>query len=215
MSYQTEEEQVQAIKNWWAENGRSIVLGVGLALVMIFGWRWWQSSQQENQEMASDRYQQLLEAFINGVDDERNAATAIFLGDELKDNFGGTEYASFAALLMARMAVEQGDLEGAETELAWVIEHSRSDNLKQIAQLRQARVIGALGRQEEALAIIETTEPHSDASWEEVRGDLLVSLGRLDEARTAYANALAVTPPGQVRPYLEMKVADLTGPEEN
>ena len=36
-SYRTEEEQVEALKRWWDENGRSTMTAVVLALVAGFG----------------------------------------------------------------------------------------------------------------------------------------------------------------------------------
>ena len=37
--YKTEEEQVEAIKKWWQENGMSIIAGVVIGITAIFGWR--------------------------------------------------------------------------------------------------------------------------------------------------------------------------------
>ena len=37
--YRTEEEQVEALKKWWEENGRSTVVAVIVALGLGFGWQ--------------------------------------------------------------------------------------------------------------------------------------------------------------------------------
>ena len=37
--YNTEEEQVEAIKKWWNENGKSIITGIIIGVIAIFGWR--------------------------------------------------------------------------------------------------------------------------------------------------------------------------------
>ncbi|HNE26955.1 MAG TPA: tetratricopeptide repeat protein, partial [Pseudomonadales bacterium] len=60
--YRTEEEQIELIKKWWRENGRSTVVGVGVALVLFFGWMQWQAYQKKNIEAASDLFQQMLTA---------------------------------------------------------------------------------------------------------------------------------------------------------
>ena len=52
MEYETEEQQVEALKEWWAENGRAIIAGVVLGGVVIGGWGWWQS-HRENQAVAA------------------------------------------------------------------------------------------------------------------------------------------------------------------
>ena len=37
----TEEEQVEALKSWWKENGKSLIMGVVIAVAAVFGWRGW------------------------------------------------------------------------------------------------------------------------------------------------------------------------------
>ena len=44
--YETEEEQIEALKDWWRENGNSLLIGVAVALVAVFGFRGWQTSVQ-------------------------------------------------------------------------------------------------------------------------------------------------------------------------
>lgn len=39
MEHRTEEEQVAALKQWWKDNGNSLIIGVGLALAVVFGWK--------------------------------------------------------------------------------------------------------------------------------------------------------------------------------
>ena len=40
-AYLEEEEQIEAIRNWWKENGRSVIAGAVLGLAAIFGWQGW------------------------------------------------------------------------------------------------------------------------------------------------------------------------------
>ena len=50
--YLTEEEQVEAFKNWWAENGLRL-LAVGVLIIGgYFGWQGWEKSQAEKAEKA-------------------------------------------------------------------------------------------------------------------------------------------------------------------
>jgi hypothetical protein len=50
------------------------------------------------------------------------------------------------------------------------------------------------------------------SSWEEVKGDVYLSMGRMDEAREAYQLAVSSLSQEGSRPYLDMKLADLTFP---
>ena len=118
--YRTEEEQVEALRNWWKENGRSIIAAIIIALSASFAWQAWQSSQEDQQENASALYQAVLRA-IDGGDGSVEVQTGIATAEQLKQNFDGTTYAQFAALHLAALAVDRGDLPEAEDELRWVL----------------------------------------------------------------------------------------------
>ena len=36
MAYGSDEEQVEALKKWWNENGSSMLMGVGVVLILLF-----------------------------------------------------------------------------------------------------------------------------------------------------------------------------------
>ena len=57
--YRTDEEQDEHLKKWWNENGKSIVGGIALGLIAIFGWRGWQDHLVVQRENASDLYEQM------------------------------------------------------------------------------------------------------------------------------------------------------------
>ena len=63
----TEEEQVQALKNWWNENGKSLLLWIAVALAAVFGWKGWQQQQAVEAENASVLYQNLLDATVSAL----------------------------------------------------------------------------------------------------------------------------------------------------
>ena len=43
----SEDEQVEAIKQWLKKNGPGIVAGIAIGLAAIGGWRWWQNYQSQ------------------------------------------------------------------------------------------------------------------------------------------------------------------------
>ena len=61
-SYRTEEEQVEALRRWWEENGRSTIVAIVVALAAGFGWQAWKGYNQDNIEGASNIYQSLLQS---------------------------------------------------------------------------------------------------------------------------------------------------------
>jgi predicted negative regulator of RcsB-dependent stress response len=190
--YRTEEEQVEALRRWWKENGTSIIAAVIIALAGSFAWQTWQSSQEGRQEEASTVYQAMLQAI--GVGQASiNAQAGVNLAEQLKQNFDGTTYAQFAALHLAALAVNRGELPEAEDELRWVLgKAAKGSDAEQVAQLRLARVLASSGDIDQALAILEDAAPGPyGASYAAARGDILQSAGRTEEARDAYMQALA------------------------
>jgi predicted negative regulator of RcsB-dependent stress response len=190
--YRTEEEQVEALRRWWKENGTSIIAAVIIALAGSFAWQTWQSSQEGRQEEASTVYQAMLQAI--GVGEASiNAQAGVNLAEQLKQNFDGTTYAQFAALHLAALAVNRGELPEAEDELRWVLgKAAKGSDAEQVAQLRLARVLASSGDIDQALAILEDAAPGPyGASYAAARGDILQSAGRTEEARDAYMQALA------------------------
>lgn len=195
--YRTEEEQVEALRRWWNENGRSTVAAVVIALAAAFGWQAWQSNVKGQQERASDLYQALLRA-IDTQDQAVRSQAGTELAEQLKSEFGSSTYAQFAALHLATMAVEAGKLADAEAQLRWVLGRASSgSDTALVAQQRLARVVAAAGDTEQALAILADKAPGPyGASYAAAQGDVLLAAGRRDEARDAYSRALAMATTG-------------------
>lgn len=213
-SYQSEDEQVEALRQWWDENGRSTLIGIGLALALAFGWQGWKNYSAAMRDGASNIYQRLLQAAATAPESAEEQGEAERLALELKTNYAGTSYAQFSALQLARLAVESGEPEKAESELRWVLSKADSgSDMARIAQQRLARVLAWAGKVDEALALLEAKSGNPyQASYALARGDILMTSGRNDEARSAYtlARQLESENPGQVNlALLEQKLASL------
>ena len=200
--YRTEEEQVEALRRWWDENGRSTMAAIIIAVSLAVGYQTWKGSNASQQEQASDLYQAMLQTVGNAQASPTQQQTGIAIAEQLKADFGSSTYAQFAALHLARVAVESNDLVQAEAQLRWVLGQADkgSDNA-QLAQLRLARVLAASGDNDQALAILDSQEQGTyQASYALARGDILLGQGKSEDARLAYADALALAAanPGQV-----------------
>ena len=207
--YLTEEERVEALKRWWKENARSVLFGVGFGALIVAGWNVWQSRQQRTAEQASAVFQQLLKA-----DDEHQTAAALKLGERLAEQFPSTTYAWYGRLFAAKYKVASGDLAGAKEQLLTILANTRDDNLKALARLRAGQVMLSLNQEEDALKLLEAPEAKRVTSYQalyaELKGDLLLSLTRTEEARTAYLLAKQL---GRMSPVLELKLQDLGTPQ--
>ncbi|RZA28440.1 MAG: tetratricopeptide repeat protein, partial [Proteobacteria bacterium] len=93
----TEDEQMGELKDWWQRNGKPLVTGGLLALVVVFGWQAWTRYQSNQSQSASNLYQQLLEASLTPTGKPDTAQVADLAG-KLKNEFGGTAYAQYASL---------------------------------------------------------------------------------------------------------------------
>lgn len=189
----TEEEQVEALKRWWKENGLALVAGVAIAAAGVIGWNAWQGYQENQASAASMRYQQLINLTGGETLDEERLPEARALVTEIVDEHGNTLYADLARLIDARLAVTQGDSAAAQSSLEAVIDAGRHDYVTGLARLRLARLQVADGDAEAALATLEAGVPEALAAQRaEVRGDAHHALGRDDEAGEAWREALAL-----------------------
>lgn len=216
-TYETDEEQIEAIKRWWNENGNSLLIGIALVAVGVFGWRQWQSSQQAGAEEASRLYQQVLT--IGAADptqalSEEDFSTARFSAEQLRDEHADSIYARYAALFMAKLYADAGELDNAARELSWIIDNPdlglfqpADEALLLTARLRLARVLIAQGEPRRALDLLTAVEPGAFAArYAEVEGDAWMALGERDNARAAYERAVAN---GSGNPLVELKLRDL------
>jgi predicted negative regulator of RcsB-dependent stress response len=205
----TDDEELAVIKDWWQRNGKPLLTGSVLALVVVFGWQGWQKYQANQAHGASMVYQQLLETALNPSGQPDPAKVAELAG-RLKSDFAGSHYAQYGSLFVAKVAVESGKLDDAAAELQAIVDKPVDDTLAEVARQRLARVLGAQDKDEEALKLLEGDADQAYlASREELRGDLLVKLGRSDEAYAAYVKAKAALAEEAAVGGLQMKLDDL------
>ncbi len=205
-SYRTEEEQVEALKRWWKDNGTSTLVVVLFAVAAGFGWQGWQARQQAQAEAASTLFQQFLET--SGAEAGGDAAAAKELATRLASEYDGTAYARFAELHLARLHVAGGDLGAAEAALRTVLaETSPKADLHRVAKLRLGRVLAASGDTDDALALLasDANNPYAGA-YALARGDVLFAAGREDEAGAAYREAQSLADPARPLPGVGEKL---------
>lgn len=212
-TYRTEEEQVEAIKHWWRENGKSTVLGVAIALSLVFGWRGWNNYQAERAAEASVIFENLLQADAAVQSNGSKRETAEHLANTLKDGFSSHSYAQYAALIKAKYAVGDGDYETAEAELNWVLEQGPEEAVAAQTQLRLARVKFVQGELDAALALLAPlSEGAAGVQALALRGDILRQQGDDAAALEAYRSADAINRQLQSPlnyPLLQMKINSL------
>ncbi len=204
-TYRTDEEQVEALRKWWQENGRSVIAGVVIGLLVVGGGKAWIEYNRAQAENASAFYEGFSRAAAEG-----DLEKALERGEALIREYGRSTYALFTALELARLQYEAGEKERARDRLRWVVDNARDESLAQLARVRLARLLLDLGELDEVQAL--AGDPAEDA-WQgeflAIRGDLRLARGDREGARADYAAALekGVSLPALVR----MKLSELGG----
>ena len=205
--YESEKEQVEAIKAWWKANGKSIIVGIALGVALVIGGKWWFSNQNKQAEIASEQYEAVLQDIKKG-----DTEAALNRGGRLLEVFEKSNYAALTALELAKIKVDQADLEGARYYLQWVVDHTSLAPLKDVARLRLARVLLAKGDNAGALQMVDAVDMKTFAATaQELKGDILLAKGSRDDARTAYEAAAAAIPKGGDHNRIDMKLAEVGG----
>lgn len=195
--FSTEEQQVEAIKSFWKENGLAIVGGAILGLGGMIGWRMYSDAMMTSQETNSEHYVDVVSVQQPSTDN------LISFAEEGK----GT-YSSLAALTAAKIAVEDNDLEAAANYLETATNVSDGHQLKALATLRLARVQFQQGSTDKALQTVSTIESSLlVAQVQELKGDIYSSLGDVEQAKLAYEQALSADESNR---FLQMKIDNVS-----
>lgn len=207
----TEEEQVQAIKDWWKNNGSSLLIGIAAALAIVFGWQAWQNHQMQQRTEAASQFADLINAYSDESDENR-AETVAYVAETLREEYSDSAFAIYGMLMLARQQMmEQDDAEAAIESLSWAQEKAgESGPLALVIRSRLARARFAAEQYDEALATIEKVDDGGSFSaiFTELKGDILLAQGDRDGARDAYLAAREQSQQGRSG-ILELKLSDL------
>lgn len=206
------DEQMDELKAWWEDYGRSVVVGVLVAVLAAGGWNFWQNYVTQQAEQASVIYERMLEDFqslervlysnyqdssSNDGKSERVVKLAAFQEsvNNLKKEYSNTEYAQYARFLNAKYYLIEKDYAAAEKELKEVFEHRPNKSIELLASLRLARVMVENNQLDEALKIAEANLAAKgyEGAFLELAGDIYFYQGNKEKALDAYAKARELT----------------------
>ncbi len=185
-----EQEQLAELKHFWKAWGNLIswVLIIVLGAYAAWnGWQYWQRNQAIKSSALYDEVEKAVQA--NDVARvERSMA-------DMKDKFGGTQYAHQAGLLAARVLSEKDKSEQARTLLAWVAADAPAVALRDLARVRLAALQWETQSADDALKTLQADFKTEVAPLaEDLRGDLLLSKNQTAEAIKAYQQAFKALP---------------------
>ena len=187
MAYDLEEqEQIDAIKSWWKDNGKLVVLAVIACLLTIAAFQGWRYYRAQQAERAATLFSQLDEA--ERANDSKRVRD---IAAQVIDRYPSTAYAGMAALTAAKAGVMTGEIEDARKNLQWAIDHAKDEDLRDIARLRLAGLLLDQKKYDEALKLLDAkTNDAYSMLYADLKGDVLTAQGKPAEARAAYQVAL-------------------------
>ena len=185
MAYSIEEEQeINQLKDWWKENGKTIIVAFILGVGGMFGWRYWQSHQAEQIAQASAQY----DALIYSAQQDEQAKKANI--EQFVQANSKTAYAVFALLDEAKKATEKQDFAAAELNLNQALTQSQDEVLTSIVALRLSAVQFQLGQLDNALTTLNQVKGESfDARKALLTGDIQVAKGDKVAAKNSFEQA--------------------------
>lgn len=211
--YQGDEEQIEQLKKWWQENGKSLVAIVTITIAGIVGFNLWKNHKAETLDAASLKYQEIVKAVNTpGGDGELKVKNILHLTDTMKTEFGGSTYSQYAALLAAKVAVDGGDLGSAQEQLKWIVSQESEPTTHELAILRLAKVQFAQDKADDALKLLDSITPEVyQSGFAELKGDIYLAQDDKAQARQYYTKAIELQqkPGKQVNRLLQMKADNL------
>lgn len=202
-----EQERIAELKAWWEDNRWYVIGAVVAALVAFGGWKTWAHYKQTAAEDASLMFAPVAEAWkakdAKGLEDGTKALMA---------KHPGSFRASEAALYSAKFAFDAGKNAEAREKLEWVVKNGPPE-LQGVARVRLAAVLMDEKKYPEALTVLDQNKDEAFVALvADLRGDVMLSQGRLDEARASYKLAIEKAEPrNPVKQVAEVKLNALGG----
>ena len=202
--YSNENEQVDALRQFFANNGKFLAVGVIIGIAALGGWRFWSSHQEGTDKAASAEYQQLTSAMQADKPDSLEAV-ATFASEN------NNTYGALASLDLAKQYVETNQLDKAITLLQSGLEDTKDANLQAVINLRLARI---QLQQSQADAALSTLNNVKGDGWTaivaDIRGEALLSKGDKQGARDAWSKGAESQASPALKQMLQMKMNNLS-----
>lgn len=191
MTTRIENEEIEELKSFWNSYGKPIFIGVLLAIAIVSVWKFWENHQITNKVKEAQNYQLLIFAMSQPLD-KVNEADVISIADQLQKANPDSYYAQYAKFYLAKLAVSQNKLDDAAKALKAVLDKPADAALAELSRERLVRVLLAQNKPDEAFALLQApVEKEFITTREELKGDVLLKQGKIDQAREAYKAALA------------------------
>lgn len=198
-----EDEDLVRARAWWKENGSSIIAGIAIGVVMVVGYNYWQTYQENR----ANEVAQLYETFVQASDDE--AAL-----NALVDANANSTYAQLARMTAARKAVDVKQYDRAVALFEEVLASGIDSGMKAVAALRLSTVYLSQNKPDEAIQLLDSQAkselPLQQARVAEIKADAYLQKGDQAQARALYQSSIdALTAAGQPATLVQLKLDNI------
>lgn len=177
-----EQEQLDALKTWWKDNGKWLIAALVIALAAYGALTYWKHYQGKQAAEASTLYDEVLKQVASNDPKRINDSVAA-----LVEKYSNTAYAPRAQLLAVQANMQTKDLARAKTQLEWVIAHASESGLQDTARLKLSGILLDEKNYTEAMKLLNATHPDAFTGlYSDIKGDVLAAQGKTEEARAAY-----------------------------
>ncbi len=181
-----EQEQLDELKHFWKTYGNLITWALIVVLGAFAGWnayQYWQKNQATQSAALFDE----VERSVSAGDLTRLERSLA----DMKEKFGGTTYASQAALLAAKAFFDMDKTDSAKAALRWVAENSPDEGYRAVARLRLAGILVGQKAYDDASTQLASPFPKEfEGLVSDRRGDIASLQGKksvaIDEYQKAY-----------------------------
>lgn len=202
--YSNENEQVDALRRFFANNGKALAVGVVIGIAALGGWRYWSSHQQDSAKTVSAEYQKVISAMQAGKPETLEAVNTF--ASENSNTYG-----ALAALDLAKQYVDSNQLDKAATLLQNGLKDTKDANLQAVINLRLARI---QLQQNQADAALKTLDGVKGDGWTaivaDIRGEALLSKGDKQGARDAWSKGVESDASPALKQMMQMKMNNLS-----
>lgn len=202
--YSNDNEQVDALRRFFANNGKALAVGVVIGIAALGGWRYWASHQESSAKAVSAQYQQLTSAMQ--ADKPQTLEAVSNFADENSNTYG-----ALASMDVAKQYVDSNQLDKAATQLQNGLKDTKDANLQAVINLRLARI---QLQQNQADAALKTLEGVKGDGWTaivaDIRGEALLSKGDKQGARDAWSKGVESDASPALKQMMQMKMNNLS-----
>ena len=179
----------EKVISWFEENYKSLIFGIFIGLTILFGYKFYLSSQNSLQLELSRQFDLAVTSYQNG-----DSSKILSFSRENMNAHSDNVYTSLANLYSAKIMYLDNNIEQSYIFLDHIISNAHDDDLVDIAKYRKAKILIEEMKYNQANKLLG--DDPNNYQHIELKGDIYYLQNNDDEAVRYYNKVLAysITP---------------------